>query len=111
MSTSDQAKQDTTPAAMARIADGWGLTAAELVRLQQAEPGGVGARVEDLLAIDADLHRLFSDRKLAHQWVRTPNREPEFAGARPLDMMLSQGVDGVEAVRRYLERWVSSQKT
>ena len=106
---SDRASSETTDAAMTRIAAGWGLSAPEQARLRQTGPDGSDARVQDLLGIDADLHRLFSDPKLAHQWVRTPNREPEFAGARPLDMMLSQGVDGVEAVRRYLDRWVSSE--
>jgi len=59
-------------------------------------------RVEHLLAIHKSLRILFpSDRDIVYGWVKAANEA--FKGKRPLDVMISEGVAGLQSVRRYLE--------
>lgn len=59
-------------------------------------------RTTHLLAIHAVLRILFSsDRELVYAWMTVCNKD--FGGKRPIDMILEKGLDGLRAVRQYLE--------
>ena len=58
-------------------------------------------RVGHLLGIHKSLRILFpGDRDLAYRWMTTPNRR--FA-ARPVDIVIDRGFEGLLALRRYLD--------
>lgn len=58
-------------------------------------------RVGHLLGIHKALRIIFpQDRDLAYRWISTPNRR---LGARPVDVIMEQGFEGLLAVRRYLD--------
>lgn len=58
-------------------------------------------RAGHLLGIHKSLRILFPhDRDLAYRWMTQPNRR---LGARPLDLVLQHGFEGLLAVRRYLD--------
>ena len=58
-------------------------------------------RAGHLLGIHKSLRILFPhDRDLAYRWMTKPNRR---LGARPVDVILAQGFEGLLAVRRYLD--------
>lgn len=102
-----------------RLLDHWELTAAE-----QAEVLGLSAacrstvsryrsgepladsrdlldRAGHLLGIHKSLRLLFPrDRDLAYGWMTQPNRR---LGARPVDLVIEHGFEGLLAVRRYLD--------
>jgi hypothetical protein len=46
---------------------------------------------------------LYFDPPLAHQWVKLPNKGPEFDGARPIDAMVAGGLPKILRVRAYLD--------
>lgn len=58
-------------------------------------------RVGHLLGIHKSLRILFpQDRDLAYRWMTAPNRR---LGARPVDVIVRHGFEGLLAVRRYLD--------
>jgi hypothetical protein len=102
-----------------RLLEHWQLTAAEqaevlglssgsrstLGRYRAGEPladtRDLLDRVGHLLGIHQSLRLLFPhDRVLAYRWMTAPNRR---LGARPVDLILQHGFEGLLAVRRYLD--------
>jgi Protein of unknown function (DUF2384) len=58
-------------------------------------------RAGHLLGIHKSLRILFPhDRDLAYRWMTQPNRR---LGARPVDLVIEHGFEGLLAVRRYLD--------
>lgn len=58
-------------------------------------------RAGHLLGIHKSLRILFPhDRDLAYRWMTTPNRRLD---ARPVDVIVKHGFEGLIAVRRYLD--------
>src|ERR1700752_3039327 len=58
-------------------------------------------RAGHLLGIHKSLRILFpQDRDLAYRWMTTPNRR---LAARPVDIVIEQGFEGMLALRRYLD--------
>jgi hypothetical protein len=58
-------------------------------------------RVSHLLGIHKSLRILFPhDRDLAYAWMTTNNRR---FGARPIDLVVRHGFEGLLALRRYLD--------
>ena len=102
-----------------RLLDHWKLTAAEqaellglsaasrstLARYRSGEPLADSRDLLDraghLLGIHKSLRLLFPhDRDLAYRWMKQPNRR---LGARPVDLVVEHGFEGLLAVRRYLD--------
>jgi hypothetical protein len=76
-----------------------------LVRYRAGEPladdRDLLDRVSHLLGIHKSLRILFPhDRDLAHAWMTTSNRR---LGARPIDLVVRHGFEGLLALRRYLD--------
>jgi hypothetical protein len=76
-----------------------------LVRYRAGEPVADDRdlldRVSHLLGIHKSLRILFPhDRDLAHAWMTTSNRR---LGARPIDLVVRHGFEGLLALRRYLD--------
>ena len=106
-----------------RIAEAWGLTVPEQLRLlgdpprstfykwREASLGGdsprvprdVLERISYVLGIYKALQILFPDPARADAWVRRPNDAPLFGGRAALDVMLSGNVADLFVVRRYLD--------
>jgi hypothetical protein len=102
-----------------RLLDHWQLTATEqaevlglsaasrstLARYRSGEPLADSRDLLDraghLLGIHKSLRLLFPhDRDLAYRWMKQSNRR---LGARPVDVVIEQGFEGLLAVRRYLD--------
>ena len=76
-----------------------------LVRYRAGEPladdRDLLDRVSHLLGIHKSLRILFPhDRDLAYRWMTTANRR---LGARPIDVVVRHGFEGLLALRRYLD--------
>ncbi len=97
----------------------WGISASEqaallgmstshratLARYRRGEPLADSRdlldRVGHLLGIHKSLRILFPhDRDLAYRWMTAPNR---LLGARPVDVAIDRGFEGLLALRRYLD--------
>jgi len=105
--------------AFARIAEAWGLTIAEQLKLlgigsrstffkwrrEQAPrlPQDTLERLSYLLGIYKSLQILLPDPRAADEWVRKPNNEPLFGGRSALERMLSGQVADLYVVRQYLD--------
>jgi hypothetical protein len=106
-------------AMVTRLLDHWKLTAAEqaevlglsagsrstLARYRAGEPLADNRDLLDraghLLGVHKSLRLLFPhDRDLAYRWMTQPNRR---LGARPVDLVIRHGFEGLLAVRRYLD--------
>jgi len=106
-------------AMVTRLLEHWRLTAAEqaqvlgqsagsrstLARYRDGEPLADNRDLLDraghLLGIHSSLRLLFPhDRDLAYRWITQPNQR---FGARPVDLIIEKGFEGLLAVRRYLE--------
>ena len=106
-------------AMVTRLLEHWDLTATEqaevlglstgsrstLGRYRSGEPLADSRDLLDraghLLGIHKSLRLLFPrDRDLAYRWMTQPNRR---LGARPVDLILEHGFEGLLAVRRYLD--------
>lgn len=102
-----------------RLFEHWNLSTAEqaavlgispgsrttLVRYRAGEPLAEDRdlldRVSHLLGIHKSLRILFPhDRDLAYAWMTTGNRR---LGARPVDLVVRHGFEGLLALRRYLD--------
>ena len=99
--------------------DHWSLASAEqaallglspanrstLARYRRGEPladsRDLLERVGHLLGIHKSLRIIFAqDRELAYRWMTTPNRR---LAARPVDVVVERGFEGLLAIRRYLD--------
>lgn len=106
--------------AFARIAEAWGLSVDEQVRLlgqparstfyawrkapdQASLPRDTLERLSNLLGIYKSLQILLPDAAAADAWVRQPNQAPVFGGASALSTMLGGNVSDLNLVRRYLD--------
>jgi len=104
--------------AYSRIADNWSLTGREAAALadmsestwkRAKKPGYAGELSRDqMLRLSAIIGiykalELYFDPPLAHQWVKLPNKGPEFDGARPSDAMVAGGLPKILRVRAYLD--------
>lgn len=106
-------------AMVTRLLEHWNLTAAEqaavlglsggsrstVARYRSGEPLADNRdlidRAKHLLGIHKSLRLLFAhDRDLAYRWMTQPNRR---LGARPVDLVIEHGFEGLLAVRRYLD--------
>jgi len=105
--------------AFARIAEAWGLTIAEQLKLlgiasrstyfkwrrEQTPrlPQDTLERLSYLLGIYKSLQILLPDPRAADAWVRKPNDAAPFGGGSALDRMLSGQVADLYVVRQYLD--------
>lgn len=104
--------------AYARIADAWSLTLREAAALadmsestwkRAKKPGYEGNLTQDqMLRLSAlvGLYKsleLFFDEPVSREWVKLPNRGPEFDGLRPVDAMNAGGLPKIIRVRTYVD--------
>lgn len=104
--------------AYGRIADAWTLAGREAAALadmsestwkRAKKPGFAGELTRDqMLRLSAIIGiykalELYFEPPLARQWIRLPNRGPEFGGARPVDAMIQGGLPKILRVRAYLD--------
>ena len=105
--------------AFTRIAEAWGLTVAEQLKLlglasrstffkwrrehEPRLPRDTLERLSYLLGIYKALQILLPAPRAADQWVRMPNQAPLFGGRSALDRMLSGQVSDLFVVRQYLD--------
>jgi len=105
--------------AFAKIAEAWGLTVAEQLKLlgiasrstffkwrrepDPRLPQDTLERLSYLLGIYKSLQILLPDPKAADEWVRRTNSAPPFGGGTALERMLSGQVADLYVVRQYLD--------
>lgn len=106
--------------AFGRIAEAWGLTVDEQIRLlgeparstffawrKQPDKAGLSRdtleRLSNLLGIYKSLQILLPDAAAADAWVRQPNAAALFGGRSALQHMLGGNVSDLNLVRRYLD--------
>ena len=105
--------------AFTRIAEAWGLTVAEQLKLlgiasrstffkwrrerEPRLPQDTLERLSYLLGIYKSLQILLPDTRAADEWVRKPNTAPPFGGRSALERMLSGQVADLYVVRQYLD--------
>ena len=105
--------------AFANIAERWGLTVAEQLKLlgiasrstffksrrerEPRLPQDTLERLSYLLGIYKALQILLPDPRAADEWVRKPNAAAPFGGGSALDRMLSGQVADLYLVRQYLD--------
>lgn len=106
--------------AFERIAQAWGLSVDEQLRLlgqpprstffawrkqpgKAALPRDTLERLSNLLGIYKSLQILLPDPAASDAWVRQPNSAPPFGGRSALERMLAGNVSDLNLVRRYLD--------
>lgn len=104
--------------AFARIAGNWSLSLREAAALadmsestwkRARRPSYAGDLTKDqMLRLSAliGLYKsleLYFDEPLSREWVRLPNRGPEFEGQRPIDAMVAGGLPKIMRVRAYMD--------
>jgi len=105
--------------AFANIADAWGLSVAEQLKLlgiasrstffkwrrerEPRLPQDTLERLSYLLGIYKALQILLPDPRAADEWVRKPNHAPPFGDRSALERMLSGQVADLYVVRQYLD--------
>lgn len=106
--------------AFARIAEAWGLSVDEQIRLlgeparstffawrkhpdKASLPRDTLERLSNLLGIWKSLQILLPEPAAADGWVRRPNAAPPFGGRSALQHMLGGNVSDLNLVRRYLD--------
>jgi Protein of unknown function (DUF2384) len=106
--------------AFARIAEAWGLSVDEQLRLlgqpprstyfawrkapdKASLPRDTLERLSNLLGIYKSLQILLPEAAAADAWVRQPNSAPGFGGQSALARMLAGNVSDLNFVRRYLD--------
>lgn len=104
--------------AFARIADDWSLTLREAAALadmsastwkRARKPEFAGdlthdqmLRLSALIGLYKSLE-LYFDAPISRDWVKLPNRGPEFDGTRPLEAMIAGGLPKILRVRGYVD--------
>lgn len=102
-----------------RIAELWGLTAEQQMRLlgsparstyfrwkkhgAEQLPRDTLERISYVLGIYKALQVLLPDPAAADAWIHRPNRAPLFGGGSALDRMLTGNVSDLYLVRQYLD--------
>lgn len=80
---------------------------ANIMRWRRGEAVGVMPeviqRIAMVLSIYKALHILFPVALQANGWIKSPNKEPLFAGQAALEVMAQPDLSGLHAVLRYLE--------
>ena len=66
-------------------------------------PRDVLIRISYVLGIYKALHTIFPNEIQADGWMMRPNSAPLFAGRSAIDLVAEEGVDGLAAVRKYLD--------
>lgn len=105
--------------AFGRIADAWGLTDDQALSLlgDRSAPGMAGAlngrmtelddgtleRLSLVIGIYAALGALVGDHDAMRRWLRAPNAAALFKGGTALAYMLDNDIDGLRAVRAYVD--------
>ena len=106
--------------AFARIAEAWGLSVDEQLRLLGQPPRSTYfawrknpdmaqlprdtlERLSNILGIYQSLQILLPQPEVADAWVRQPNSAPPFGGRPALERMLAGNVSDLNFVRRYLD--------
>ncbi len=105
--------------AFAKIAEAWGLTVAEQLKLlgiasrstffkwrrerDPRLPGDTLERLSYLLGIYKSLQILLPEERAADEWIRRPNSAAPFGGSSALERMLSGHVADLYVVRQYLD--------
>ena len=106
--------------AFGRIAEAWGLSVDEQLRLLGQPPRSTFftwrkapekaslsrdtlERLSNLLGIYKSLQILLPEAAAADAWVRRPNSAPPFGGKSALERMLAGNVGDLNFVRRYLD--------
>jgi len=105
--------------AFSRIAEQWGLSAKERMRLLGASPSTYHKwmhdpsrahpsrdtieRISHVLGIYAALKILLPNVEAATEWMRKPNAAPLFGGHTALSRMLAGNVSDLYIVRQYLD--------
>ncbi len=106
--------------AFARIAEAWGLSVDEQIRLlgeparstffawrKHPDKAGLSRdtleRLSNLLGIYKSLQILLPEPAAADAWIRKPNQALLFGGRSALDQMLAGNVSDLNLVRRYLD--------
>jgi Protein of unknown function (DUF2384) len=105
--------------AFANIAEAWGLSVAEQLKLlgigsrstffkwrrerDPKLPGDTLERLSYLLGIYKSLQILLPNERAADEWVRKPNTAALFGGRSALDRLLSGQVADLYVVRQYLD--------
>lgn len=106
--------------AFQRIAQQWGLSVEEQLRLlgepprstwfgwrkspeTAALPRDTLERISNILGIYKSLQILLPDEQAADEWVRKPNSAPAFGGQSALQRMLAGNLSDLGHVRRYLD--------
>ena len=106
-------------AMVTKLLDHWELSSTEQAEVLGLSPGSrstlaryrIGEPLADsrdlldraghLLGIHKSLRILFPlDRDLAYRWMTAPNRR---LGARPVDLVIEHGFEGLLTLRRYLD--------
>lgn len=65
-------------------------------------PSDVLIRISYVIGIYQALHTIFPNELQADSWMMRPNSAPLFAGRSALDLA-EEGIDGLAAVRKYLD--------
>lgn len=101
-----------------RIVQHWGLTLAEAAALadmsdstwkRARKPGYAASLTHDqMLRLSAVIGiykalSLYFGEEIAARWMTLPNQGPLFAGARPVDTMIQEGLPYFLQVRAYLD--------
>lgn len=106
--------------AFGRIAEAWGLSVEEQLKLLGEPPRSTFfawrkrpeaarltrdtlERLSNILGIYKSLQLLFAEPAVADGWVRRPNQAPPFGGRSALTRMLAGNCADLSAVRRYLD--------
>jgi uncharacterized protein (DUF2384 family) len=104
--------------AFGRVADAWSLTTREAAGLadmsestwkRAKKPGYAGELTRDQMLRPGALVGLYKALELyfsapvARDWVKLPNRGPEFDGARPIEAMIAGGLPKILRVRTYVD--------
>ncbi len=66
-------------------------------------PPDVLTRISYVLGIYKALHTIFPNEIQADGWIMRPNSAPLFAGRPAIDLVAEEGIDGLAAVREYLD--------
>ncbi|TLX20765.1 DUF2384 domain-containing protein [Thermomonas fusca] len=66
-------------------------------------PRDVLIRISYVLGIYTALHTIFPNELQADGWMMCPSSAPLFAGQSAIDPVAEEGVDGMAAVRKYLD--------
>jgi len=108
-----------------RLAEGWGLTGNEQMRLLGDLPRATFQRwkrnlecgrafilsrdqlerVSLCLGIEKGLKLVFAEEAAGLRWLKADNRDLPFGGRAPLGRMLDGGILGLHETRRYLDAW------